>query len=246
MDQQNALQESELRLIVDTDGGVDDMVALLVADLVADTAPTITTVGGNVSAQQAAQNAAQMMGRSAHTGLNPPDWVPEGRHGVDGLHGAWDGVVRASPVDAVDVLVDALADPAARIACIGPLTNLAAALRRVVESGGTVRARVVALGGVEGGPESLGDTNRRLDAGAAARVSTVVEWISLPAAAAASRTPVELAVGSRYWSMLAPFARRTMAVWSWDEEFPLYDAAVVCAAMGMSSLTGEVIADALD
>lgn len=44
--------------IVDTDGGVDDVLAIRVAESLAQCPLTVTTVGGNVSADQAAQTVS--------------------------------------------------------------------------------------------------------------------------------------------------------------------------------------------
>ncbi|MGO1664867.1 MAG: nucleoside hydrolase [Micrococcaceae bacterium] len=238
------------RLIVDTDGGVDDCVAALVACNLDGIEVQFTSVGGNVSAEQAAQNIAQVTGRRVHCGGDPPGWVPESRHGVDGIHGAWDQEIRLTTSDGVAVLTDALQRPGTAIACLGPLTNLATAIQTVggiesVDEG----IRIVALGGVEGGPEGLRDTNVGLDQQAADMADPVIEWVTLPQAAHLSATSSSFAAHTPAWSFIEKFAHRTEGMWHSflpQGEFPLYDAAIVTTAAGCADSTGRMIRDALE
>lgn len=232
-------------LVVDTDGGVDDAVACLVAaDLLDLPHVTFTSVGGNVSAHQAAQNVAQVTGRQVHIGADPPGLVQHERHGRDGLHGHWDGQDRALAGGAQHVLVRALQDAGAAIACIGPLTNLAQASKAVGSE--SIRATVFALGGTAGAPAAICDTNVQLDPVSAHEVADTVQWISLREAAERSRTPLSSIVNRSDWKWVRPFAQRTSAAWSWTESFPLYDVAVVCAAVGRGEETAELIKRVLD
>lgn len=233
------------RLIVDTDGGVDDAVALLVAERLAGPVMDVVTVGGNVSCAQAAQNAAQLVHVPVHCGIDPPGWRAEYRHGKDGLNGYWDGVSRPVSDDGLRVLQDAMTSAGTVVACLGPLTNVAAAAGRIAHVGGEIQASIIGLGGTERGPECLQDTNRRLDPDAAEAVSSLVKWVNLPEAAALTRTPLSVGSDSAYWSMLAPFATRTMNVWHWDDAFPLYDVAVICTALGTSQQASTLIHHAL-
>lgn len=235
---------------MDTDGGVDDCVAALVACNLDGIEVAFTSVGGNVSAGQAAQNICQMTGRRVHCGGDPPGWDAEHRHGVDGIHGAWDRTTRPVSDDAVDVLAAALHTPGTAIACLGPLTNIAAAVDTV---GGIEEVdksvRIVALGGVVGGPDGLRDTNVDLDKHAAQLVSPVLEWVSLPEAAHLSATNSSFAASSRAWSFIKKFAHRTESVWHSvlpQGVFPLYDAAIVTTAAGCADSTGRMIRDALN
>ena len=134
------------RLILDTDGGVDDAQALLM--LIANgRAPfAITTVFGNVDLETATRNVLAILalaGASAevHHGAEEPmaQAAIDARHvhGDDGLGGAPRPDATAPPTsdDAVGFLVSAFNEAAARgekidFLTIGPLTNLALALRR--------------------------------------------------------------------------------------------------------------------
>lgn len=131
--------------IFDSDGGVDDAQALimLVANgLVPD---LITTVFGNVGRDQATTNllaVCAQLGVSipTHRGADRPLTQPiidaKYVHGDDGLGGAPRPATQDQPVsdDAIRVLIDTFNGAAAKgekadILMIGPLTNLALALR---------------------------------------------------------------------------------------------------------------------
>ncbi len=133
------------KLIFDSDGGVDDAQALIL--LVANNrAPDlITTVFGNVGRDQATTN---LLAVSAHVGLDVPVHRGADRpltqpiidatyvHGNDGLGGAPRPAKQALPAsdDAIGVLIREFRAAAAKgdkvdILMIGPLTNLALALR---------------------------------------------------------------------------------------------------------------------
>ncbi len=134
------------RLILDTDGGVDDAQALLLLIAAGRAPDAITTVYGNVSLEAATENVLAVLAAAGvhievHAGAAQP--LVETRidarhvHGEDGLGGAprpaetrdlagWDAVQfltatlarAAGAADPVDLLM------------VGPLTNLALALRR--------------------------------------------------------------------------------------------------------------------
>ncbi|MEL4165095.1 nucleoside hydrolase [Corynebacterium bovis] len=221
------------RLVIDTDGGVDDLVAIDVAKRLYDGELTVTTVGGNVSAAQAAQTVAFANNEVASVGQNPPGWTPEHRHGVDGMHGMWDGQKRSiDPTPAVDRLAEVMTDKGGAIACIGPLTNIASAIDKVERSCGVVRATIYALGGLSGAPRGLRDTNVYADRSAAKMSSRLVKWVSMKEAALMTKTSVADVKDTPSWKWVYPFAERTSVTWGWDGHFPLYDVAVVCAALG--------------
>lgn len=132
-------------LIIDCDPGVDDAVALLTAfgtpalDLLA-----ITTVGGNVPVAKTARNARilrQIAGREdvpVFTGAERPlRREPMGAgefHGAEGLGdmAPFEPLVGCAPGGAVEAIVEAvMARPVKTVslAVLGPLTNLALALR---------------------------------------------------------------------------------------------------------------------
>jgi purine nucleosidase/non-specific riboncleoside hydrolase len=133
------------KLILDTDGGVDDSQALLMLIGNGRAPDAITTVFGNVSLEQATINmldVAAIAGASipVHMGADRPLAQPvidaRNVHGNDGLGGAPrpPGTRAANSNDAVGFLRKTFRDAAAAgekadILMIGPLTNLALALR---------------------------------------------------------------------------------------------------------------------
>jgi purine nucleosidase len=158
---------SQNRLVLDTDGGVDDAQALLL--LIANGRPpaAITTVFGNVGVEAATAN---MLATLAIAGTDIPVHVGASRgliqplidakhvHGEDGLGGAPRPEKVASPAshDAVGFLRDAFREAASKsekvdILMIGPLTNLALALKlepdiiagigKLTIMGGTIHGR---------------------------------------------------------------------------------------------------------
>ena len=155
------------RLILDTDGGVDDAQALLL--LIANGRPpdAITTVFGNVSLEDATENILATLAVAGtdipvHAGAGEPLAQPriDARHvhGEDGLGGA-PRVARTADMvgaDAVGFLISMLSTAAGvgepvDLLMIGPLTNLALALQqapaiaagigRVTVMGGTLHGR---------------------------------------------------------------------------------------------------------
>lgn len=134
------------KLILDTDGGVDDAQALLML-LAANHGPDmILTVFGNVDLPTATGNILSVLavaGRGeipVHMGADRPLVQPfthaKEIHGDDGLGGAPRPATTPEPAsaDAVGVLIDTLraaasADDKVDLLLIGPLTNLGLALR---------------------------------------------------------------------------------------------------------------------
>lgn len=133
------------KLILDTDGGVDDAQALLML-VAADRAPDlITTVSGNVGLDVATRNILSVLtvaGRDdipVHMGAGQPLVQPLHNateiHGADGLGGAPRPVLKAEPAgkDGVGTIIANLQDAALQsekidFLMIGPLTNLALVL----------------------------------------------------------------------------------------------------------------------
>lgn len=154
-------------LILDTDGGVDDAQALLMLIANGRAPALVTTVFGNVSLDQATANMLAVLAVAGvrvpvHKGADRPLVQPviDARyvHGDDGLGGAPRPVATADhdSNDAVGVLRRTFRDAAAEgdrvdILMIGPLTNLALALRvepgiadgigTLIVMGGTVYGR---------------------------------------------------------------------------------------------------------
>lgn len=130
-------------LLIDTDGGSDDVVALIMAlrsERVRVAA--ITTVAGNVPVEQATRNVlytAELCGAETpvYAGAERPlvqeletaQWF----HGKDGLgdHGYAPKSRKAESSHAVDATIQTvLANPGIEIVTLGPLTNLALAIRK--------------------------------------------------------------------------------------------------------------------
>jgi purine nucleosidase/non-specific riboncleoside hydrolase len=151
------------KLILDTDGGVDDAQALLL--LIANGRPpdAITTVFGNVDLDTATDNVLAVLAVAdaaidVHKGTPEPleeEIVIHARevHGEDGLGGAPrpETVAEIAGSDAVGFLVNELGTAAATdqpidLLFIGPLTNLAMAL---IAAPGIVRGigRLTIMGG---------------------------------------------------------------------------------------------------
>lgn len=133
------------RLILDTDGGVDDAQALLMLIAGGRTPDAITTVFGNVGLDMATRNIQATLAVAktdvpVHAGAGRPltQAVIDAKHvhGDDGLGGAPRPAVTAEVAsqDAIGFLIDTFRAASARgekvdILMIGPLTNLALALR---------------------------------------------------------------------------------------------------------------------
>ncbi len=190
------------RLILDTDGGVDDAQALLLL-IAAGRAPhAVTTTFGNVSLEAATRNVLATLAVAGaavpvHTGAAQPlaqDWIHAHHvHGEDGLGGA-PRPARTAEVagsDAVGFLVSTLSAAAASadrvdLLMIGPLTNLALALQRAPGITGGI-GRLVIMGGTvhgRGNVTPAAEFNIFSDPEAAAIVfaaaidTTVVPWES--------------------------------------------------------------------
>ena len=156
------------QVVIDTDPGLDDAFALILAlrssalDIRA-----ITTVAGNVPLGSCTQNALRVLevldSRPAPpvyagcaTPLSPPVARAEHVHGADGVGGFADRypVQRLRPEEghAVDALV-ALARQYANaltLVALGPLTNIAAAIRRDPTAMAAIHEVVVLGGSIDG------------------------------------------------------------------------------------------------
>jgi len=174
-------------LIIDTDPGIDDAMAILYAaahaelDLIG-----LTTVFGNVPVATATRNAlllAEMAGLAIPVAegaavplVQPLPPHPDFIHGAEGF-GDLPPVRpagRADPRPAARFLCETVAahPGAVTICAIGPLTNLAAALALDPGFAGNV-ARVVVMGGAVGCPGNVtaeAEANIRSDPHAAAAV----------------------------------------------------------------------------
>jgi purine nucleosidase/pyrimidine-specific ribonucleoside hydrolase len=176
-------------LIIDTDPGIDDALALLFAwgspevDVEA-----LTTVAGNVPVDIATRNVFRLLEArrpapvpvvavGASAPLSRPLETATRYHGSDGLGDVpgWPPPdVRVAPVGAAALLVEAARRHGERltVAAIGPLTNLAQALE--ADRRATMRVgRVVIMGGAVDGPGNVtpsAEFNIHVDPDAAALV----------------------------------------------------------------------------
>lgn len=178
------------RVIIDTDGGVDDAAALWWAltdprlDLVG-----VTTVGGVVPAAEAAGNVLRILdaagrrdipvavGADDRVGPAPPLRRADFIHGDDGLGNTRrpipDGLLPAS-ASAGDLLLRLVAETPGRtsIVSLGPLTNLAQTIAHDPTWAGRVQELVAMAGSARSGGNALpaGEANVAHDPTAAMRV----------------------------------------------------------------------------
>ena len=140
------------RILIDADPGVDDALALALALRSPELSPVaVCAVNGNASVEKAAANALRILdvlnpsprppvAKGADQPLSRPRVGAEHVHGGDGLGGATElrgqnGSLRYPPSEtpldkrhAVDLILDA-ADEETVLAALGPLTNVALAVR---------------------------------------------------------------------------------------------------------------------
>jgi purine nucleosidase len=185
------------RLILDTDGGVDDAQALLLLIAAGRAPDAITTVYGNVSLEAATDNVLAILAAAGthievHAGAAQP--LVETRIDARHVHGEG-GAPRPAETrdlageDAVQFLTATLSAAAAAadpvdLLMVGPLTNLALALRRTPGIVGGI-GRLTVMGGTlhgRGNVTPAAEFNIFCDPEAAAIVlgagldTTVVPW----------------------------------------------------------------------
>lgn len=189
---------SQVKMVIDTDGGVDDAVAILwaatrpVIDLLA-----ITVVHGNVECSVAAENVCRVLelaGRNdvpvflGETSPFPeaPRLRPAGFvHGADGLGNTNRPKASQSPRegDGVKELIDVVKSNTGEISLVtvGPLTNIARAVRCDASFAGAVKELVV-MGGavtVPGNALPAAEANIAHDP-EAARIVVAAPWVAPP------------------------------------------------------------------
>ncbi|WP_282094667.1 nucleoside hydrolase [Epibacterium ulvae] len=154
------------KLIIDTDPGIDDAMAIFYAAA----APEIellglTTIFGNVTTQVATRNALRLLeiagveapvAEGAHQPLNLPPFPPSANvHGEEGFGDipAAEPKGKALSEEAADFLIRMARDHKGElVVCpIGPLTNIAIAMQRDPEFVKNVKAIVVMGGSLEEG-----------------------------------------------------------------------------------------------
>lgn len=175
-------------IIIDTDPGIDDALALLLALAAPDALKlrAITVVAGNVALASAARNACRVVelagrrGVPVHAGCAGP-WLraletAEDVHGADGLGGAalpppTLSLAATHAVDAILHVLETAADHSVTLCALAPLTNIATALVCAPSLAMKIRA-IVLMGGAIGlgNVTPAAEFNFYVDPHAAARV----------------------------------------------------------------------------
>ena len=258
------------KLILDTDGGVDDAQALLMLIAAGRTPDAITTVFGNVGLDAATRNILTTLAVAGvdvpvHKGADRPLTQPviDARyiHGEDGLGGAPRPASVALPAsdDAVGFLRQSLRDAASKgekidILMIGPLTNLALALRvepsiiagigTLTIMGGTVYGR--------GNTTPAAEFNIFADPEAAAVIFrsemdvVVVPWepcmthTMSGADVDAAFAPLPTSMPKAFSEALADHARRTTASYGGGDVFRFVDPFAAAVVIDPSIITKSV------
>ncbi len=173
------------RLVIDTDPGVDDAAAILLALASPELeVAALTTVAGNAALSQTTSNALRVL-ELAGAGAVPvaagadralAGWRRPGHgsvHGPDGLGGALPGEPAGSPVarHAVELIAGLADEGPLTLVAIAPLTNVALALAMHPDVCGKLE-RLVVMGGarLEGNVSAAAEFNIWADPEAAARV----------------------------------------------------------------------------
>lgn len=158
-------QVTARQIIIDTDPGRDDAVAILLALSSPETLSVLglTCVAGNVSLEKTTRNArviCELAGRSdlpVHAGHDRPrsgdPVTAENVHGQSGLDGPYlpEPGMQVQPGHAVDFIAQAVrARPAGTVTLValGPLTNIAAALQTAPDIAAGI-GEIVLMGGAQ-------------------------------------------------------------------------------------------------
>ncbi len=251
------------RVIIDTDPGVDDAVAILLA-LASDELEVvgITTVAGNVGVDATTLNARRLLelagrpdvpvARGASRPLNGSPQLDVSVHGADGLGDLlWDEPrVREHHLDAVDLLHEAITEAPTSIVAIGPLTNLARLLERY-PGDDEAPEQVVVMGGAsfEGNVTPAAEFNVWYDPEAAAVVagaSWPMVFMPLDMTHQALMDDEDLArlraldtpVGRRVADMLEPYAA-FHDEWYGTRDVIMHDATAVYELIDPSAITKQ-------
>lgn len=227
-----------LPIIIDTDPGQDDAVALLLAAASPELELLgVTTVAGNVPLALTTLNARKVMelaGRrdvpicaGADHPLDLPLVTAEHVHGDTGLNGVElpEPTLSVDPRHAVDFIIQTLREREAgtvTLCPLGPLTNIALALRRAPDIAARIR-RIVLMGGgfFEGGNVTpAAEFNLYVDPRAAHEVFTSGVPITM---APLDVTHQVLTTAARIEAIRALGNRVGTVVAAWMEFFERYD-----------------------
>ncbi len=177
-----------MRVIIDTDPGIDDAIAIFYALRHPDIdVALMTTVAGNIGLDVTSRNAGRIatlagVETPVHAGAATPlTRAPDPElaiHGTDGLGGVTlpDAATPRSPVPALEAMAAVLMAEDANtidLLCLAPLTNIALLLDHAPEAASRIR-RVIAMGGAIFEPGNVHGTRAEFniahDPEAAARV----------------------------------------------------------------------------
>jgi inosine-uridine nucleoside N-ribohydrolase len=254
------------RVVIDTDPGVDDAVAILLAlaspeiDVLA-----LTSVAGNVSLEKTTLNARRLLelaGRDdvlVAAGCAQPLAGPSGDasevHGSDGLGDlVWEEPkIALHPRHAVDLLAELIGRGPLTIVAIGPLTNLATLLERHPGIDRDVE-RVVLMGGAsfEGNVTPAAEFNIWADPEAAQRV-LAAHWpitvmpLDLTHQAYLNDGDLEFLrglgseVGRRTADILEPYAK-FHDEWYGNRDLVMHDAMAVYDVLDRSAISKQNVA----
>uniref|UniRef100_UPI0031E2882F nucleoside hydrolase n=1 Tax=Saccharothrix mutabilis TaxID=33921 RepID=UPI0031E2882F len=254
-------------LIIDTDPGVDDALALAVAvaspevDLLG-----VTTVFGNVALDKTSRNALRLMtllGRDdvpvalgAERPLVHPQPHVSRAHGTDGLSGFADTLpeptAEPDPRDAVTLLKDLLeaSEQPVTIVPIGPLTNIALLLAAHPRLKDRIARLVVMGGGIRGGNiTAAAEFNLWCDPEAARRVlveervPTTLVTMDLTKRCAVSAEWLQQVgesseIGARLVGLTPDYLATYRRFLGWDG-MAVHDAVAVAAAVNPGLLTTQ-------
>lgn len=258
------------RVLIDTDPGVDDAVAILLAlaspeiDLVG-----ITTVAGNVSLDKTTLNARRLMdlvqrsdipiASGCATPLSAPGEHGENVHGVDGL-GDLEWAHPAAPLDtrhATELIFDLASQAPLTIVAIGPLTNIAVAFATHPEIPAMIEHLVV-MGGAsfEGNVTAAAEFNIWADPEAARQVfaaSLPITVMPLDLTHQAFLNDDDLTyfrelgteVGRRLAAMLEPYAAFHDHVYA-RRDVIMHDAMAVYEVIDATAITKQGVAVAVE
>jgi pyrimidine-specific ribonucleoside hydrolase len=257
--------------VIDTDPGVDDAVALLLAlaspevRLVA-----VTCVFGNVGLESTASNARRLLALAGHPEIpvaagaarplvHPQAMRADDWHAGDGLGGRASTLPEPGPLDprgAVELLADVLraAEEPVTIAPIGPLTNIALLLAVHPELAPKIGRLVIMGGALTGGnTTATAEFNVHCDPEAAhrvlaeERVPTTLVPLELTMGCSVSGAWLdELAAGGPRCATLAGIVEFYRARHSGIDGVPLHDAVAVLEAAVPGTLRTEPMPLAVD
>jgi inosine-uridine nucleoside N-ribohydrolase len=258
------------RVVIDTDPGVDDAVAILLALASPELdVRALTTVAGNVDLAATTLNARRLVelaGRrdvvvaaGSAGALTGPVEHEGGVHGHDGLGDlTWDEPsIDLDPDDAPDVIWRLVEEGPLSVVAIGPLTNLAVLLERHPDVARRVE-RVVVMGGAsfEGNVTPAAEFNIWADPEAAERVFAApwpVTVMPLDLTHQATLSDDDLAyfaalgteVGRRVAGMLEPYAA-FHDHWYGNRDVIMHDAMAVYEVIDPTAIAKQGVAVAVE